>query len=90
MPIKGESLNVIEKGIDAALGYLERQSTATWEKADDDPDRVEAITLLHRAANVMRGERKHIKQVEHRRVLRKLADMNKSPSAYPPPLTNFV
>ena len=73
MPIKGESFQVLKKGVARALGYLEEQSDATWGQSDSDPERAEVITFLRRASDVIMGEESHIAEVERRRTLREIA-----------------
>ena len=74
MPIKGESLNVVQQGIDTAIDYLAKQSDETWGQKDSDPARAKAIELLHRARHIVHGERKHIEKVAHLRELRRIGE----------------
>ena len=37
MPIKGETLSTVERGVVQALGYLERRSDATWGRRTVTP-----------------------------------------------------
>ena len=72
MPIKGESLRVVERALNEAHGYLQKQSPATWGVEDPDTERARIMRMLGAAVEVVTNEQTHIRDVEHKRELRKL------------------